>query len=270
MPGLKKLFLNGLLDRFPTNTKQRLAGILSKYATILAESGFCSLAEFDLNGEEQILKNRPVPLLRAIDGGANKGDWSSILLDTNPGIESFVMVEPNPGLGKHLKGRFGSDPRITILNKALDYRQDTLAFSYTSDDDEHATLGSQYMPEVSNEATTVPTTTVDDILDGLDWPSVDLLKLDLEGFDYFAMLGARDAFASNRVSMVQFEVTRSWEDTGASPCAAFRFLEGYGFQLYHIREDGLHPLPLGMPHFSIYSNFLGIHRSAGKAQVDHA
>jgi len=261
MAGIRRHIFNRLLDLLSPETKQRMAVGLSKYATILAESGLCSIAEFELNGEKEFLKNPPLPLRRIIDGGANKGAWSALALDMHSSLEEIAIIEPNPALCEQLENRFLDDNRVKVFSMALDYRQDSLALSFSEEGDEHASVCPASLNEKEADVSLVPTTTIDRILEELDWSSIDLLKLDLEGFDYFAMLGARKAFASKQVSMVQFEVTRAWEDAGSSPCAAFRLLQGFGFQLFHIRSDGLHAVQPSMPHFSIYSNFLGIHNS---------
>lgn len=109
----------------------------------------------------------------------------------------------------------------------------------------------------------VNTTTLDEVLNDLKWEKIDLLKLDLEGFDHNALLGARTALEEGKISVIQFEVTRNWEVSGSSPCATFRYLIQNGFRLFLITEKGLRVLrkPMNIPHFSIYSNFCAIHES---------
>ncbi|MBH45176.1 MAG: hypothetical protein CMC93_00990 [Flavobacteriaceae bacterium] len=98
------------------------------------------------------------------------------------------------------------------------------------------------------------TKTIDGLFVQLNWPSVDLLKLDLEGFDHYALLGTRKTLCRSKISLIQFEVTRSWEYSGCSPCSTFRYLDQLGFDLYYIHPSGLKKInKLETPYFKIYS-----------------
>lgn len=218
----------------------------------------------EINGEMDLLVSPPTKLRRVIDGGANRGDWTTRLLDTNPLIESVVLIEPNEALVNLLRKRFANEKRVHINSNALDFRKDKKVLSFSKNMDTHGSL-SLFKYEQEDEYTSmeVNTTTLDEVLNELKWEKIDLLKLDLESFDHNALLGARTALEAGKISVIQFEVTRNWEVSGSSPCATFRYLIQHGFRLYLITEKGLSLLrkPMDIPHFSIYSNFCAIHES---------
>ena len=83
------------------------------------------------------------------------------------------------------------------------------------------------------------TSSIDDLLEEYNIQKIDFLKLDLEGFDYFALLGARRSISMGKIDIIQFEVTRCWEESGASPCAAFRFLNNSNYEIYLLKRDSL-------------------------------
>ena len=256
----RKLY-NLLLSLLPQSTKLKISLFLTRHARILLESSFYSSAEFTENGELWILKHPPHPLKYVIDGGANRGDWSDVLLKNNPNLIKVAMVEANQILAKHLEKKFTQDTRTIIINKGLDYRSDYMTFNVPCEGDPHGNFSSSIFSSPS-KLTAIKTTTIDELLKELNFQSVDLLKLDLEGFDYYALLGARNSFATNKIKMVQLEVTRCWEQSGASPCSAFRFLDNAGFRMFLLKNNGLVPLNniSDITHFSLYSNLIGIHK----------
>ena len=256
--------LNFILGILPLGFQFRVGCFLSKFSKILIESFFVSKPEMEINGEIEFLSSPPTRLYRVIDGGANRGDWTTKLLDTNPLCESVVLIEPNEVLVNFLLKRFANEKRVSVIPQALDFREDKQILSYSKNMDTHGSL-SFLKKEKQDEYTSmkVKTTTLDEIFNHLNWEKIDLLKLDLEGLDHNALLGARNALEEGRISVIQFEVTRNWELSGSSPCATFRYLTQNGFRLFLITEKGLHALrePMNIPHFSIYSNFCAIHKS---------
>ena len=263
--------LNYLLKITPRRAKLKTSQFLTNFARILAESHFQSHPEVGINGELSFLKKPPLPLKIVVDAGANRGDWSDALLSTKPNLDLLILIEPNPVLVNALRHRFRKEKCVRVVSDALDYRSDELLLSYSENADSHASLANVDNPEDKRQnliSLTVRTSTIDSLIEKLKVPSIDLLKLDLEGFDHYALQGARKALKENKIKVIQFEVTRAWETTGSSPCATFRLLTRAGFRLYHLRPTGLELLdcPGQIPHFSLYSNFCAINESIYDSQ----
>ena len=186
-------------------------------------------------------------------------------------MDLLILIEPNPVWVEALRHRFRKEKCVRVISDALDYRKDELLLSYSENADSHASFANTVQPEDKGQnliSQTVRTNTIDSLIEKLNLPSIDLLKLDLEGFDHYALLGARKALKENKIKVIQFEVTRAWETTACSPCATFRLLTRAGFRLYHLRPTGLELLdcPVQIPHFSLYSNFCAINESIYAAQ----
>lgn len=259
-----RVWLNFILGTLPRGFQLSIGCFLYKFSKILIESCFVSKPEMEINGEMDFLASPPTKLRRVIDGGANRGDWTTKLLEKNPLVESVVLIEPNEALVNLLGKRFANEKRVTIIPQALDFRKDKKVLSFSKNMDTHGSL-SFLKKEQEDEYNSmeVDTTMLDEVLKDLKWEKIDLLKLDLEGFDHNALLGARTALEGGKISVIQFEVTRNWEVSGSSPSATFRFLIQHGFRLFLITEKGLSLIrkPMNIPHFSIYSNFCAIHES---------
>ena len=152
-----------------------------------------------------------------------------------------------------------------IIKTALDYREDTLDLHFKEKEDTHARLqfSSCDLDDDNLIVQKTKTNTLDNIIEKLPFKRIDLLKLDLEGFDHYALLGARKTLMNQQIGAIQFEVTRFWENSACSPCATFRLLNKNGFEVYFIKNTGLLHLKSldNYPHFSLYSNFCAIHSS---------
>jgi FkbM family methyltransferase len=133
------------------------------------------------------LPARPV----VVDGGANKGNITARLLDVWPQA-SVVAFEPQPRLARKLAKRFRDNPRVAIRAMALGEQPDTLALSVLT----RPTLSSLLAPSGIHdkyagetldvtETLNVPVVRLDAVL-----TRVDVLKLDLQGFELPALRGA--------------------------------------------------------------------------------
>ena len=182
-------FLNKILN---TNQKLFVAGKLSNTARLFVEASFISHSQHELNGEEFWLKYSTLKFKNVIDAGI-RGDWTSSLLSTRKEVEHIVLIEPNEDRAQDLKKRFQNEPRSMIIKTALDYREDTLDLHFKEKEDTHARLqfSSCDLDDDNLIVQKTKTNTLDNIIEKLPFKRIDLLKLDLEGFDHYALLGAR-------------------------------------------------------------------------------
>ena len=99
-----------------------------------------------------------------------------------------------------------------------------------------------------SEAIEVPVTTVDLFLKKRGIERVDLMKVDVEGLELSVLKGAKDAFAADRIQMVQFEFSEL-------DVYARTFFHDFkellrNFEFYRILDNGTllplvdHPVPL--------------------------
>lgn len=70
-------------------------------------------------------------------------------------------------------------------------------------------------------------------------PSVDLLKIDIEGHELFALRGARQLMAERRIAAVLFEIgERTCRNAHVEPQELLNEIQKFGYAVYAIRADG--------------------------------
>lgn len=263
---IKLLIIKILLKIISSNKKIKFSIFLCKISRALLESSFHSVSEPKMNGEYFWLKKYNSRLQNIVDAGANIGTWSEYLLKTQSYLRNIIIIEPNEVLCEHLHEKFEKDPRVIIECAALDYRKDRLFLNILNDKHSQATVSarSNYPVNGSLSSKYINTNSLDNILKKYALSQIDLLKLDVEGFENYALLGSRTLISRGKIKLIQFEVTNAWETSGCSPCSIFRFLKNNNFIIHLIEPNGLKKLKDidSLTHFSIYCNFLAIHKNA--------
>jgi hypothetical protein len=92
-------------------------------------------------------------------------------------------------------------------------------------------------PQFHDSPTVVPTKSLDDILRQIGTQRVDILKVDVEGFEVAVFQGAIHLLNGNRPPMIVFEFV-DWAETrgGFRPGQAQEFLRRSGFAVYRFRD----------------------------------
>lgn len=169
----------------------------------------------------------------ALDVGANKGGYTSALLDIAREVHAF---EPNPLL-------------IRWLNRLRHHRGLTIHPFALGDHDGEAILrvplGRHGRPS-SQGGTLRFTTRVRDgfieekvpvcCLDSLAIGDVGFIKIDVEGFEEQVVLGARETIAQSRLVML-IEIEE--KHTGEPPAALVKRIEDLGYACYTLAEGVL-------------------------------
>jgi len=89
----------------------------------------------------------------------------------------------------------------------------------------------------------VTTTTIDQIAAELGYKKVGFIKIDIEGFEYFAFKGGQYLLRSEDAPDIIFEfVDWAEEKAGLKKGSAQEILKEYGYQLYVLEKHELIPL----------------------------
>ena len=120
-----------------------------------------------------------------VDGGAYRGDTANVFLNVFPGSEVLYAVEPDPHSFRKLT-ESSNDSRIRTVNAALSSFCGFTSFSSSSSRGAGVSGNSKRSKSIS-----VPAVTIDAILNG---EKCDLIKLDVEGNEREALLGAANTF----------------------------------------------------------------------------
>jgi FkbM family methyltransferase len=203
------------------------------------------------NGEERHLRRwarergaagagRPVVL----DVGANEGDFAASVLALLPEADVHCF-EPHPATAARLARRFQHDARVRIVRSGVSDREGTLALH-----DYRGAAGSahaSFLPGTftdvyrsETDAVEAPLTTLDAYLAGAGLEHVDLVKIDVEGFERNVLAGLAGTLAAGRVARVLFEFNAHGALTGFTLHQAAELLPG--FAIHRLLANGEVPV----------------------------
>lgn len=178
-----------------------------------------------------------------IDGGAHLGEFLAKMRDIAPDGRHLAF-EPLPHLARHLEQHF---PGVRIVEKALGDRAGRAEFQYVVNAPGYSGLRQRAYdrPDPVIETLDVEVVRLDDVLAPDDHPA--FLKLDLEGGEYHALLGAEQILRRCRPLVVFEAHERSSGHYGVSPDMLFAFFDerlDYGVNTQRAWLDGLGALDL--------------------------
>jgi FkbM family methyltransferase len=127
-----------------------------------------------------------------VDGGAAYGDMTKLFLDLYPNAIVHA-IEPNPHFVQHLQKNFGQHPRVVIHAVALGSTNGTTPFNVLNKPDSSSILlpsdlNHRYHPNelATSQQINVPLCRLDDLIGD----TIDIIKLDLQGYELEALKGS--------------------------------------------------------------------------------
>jgi FkbM family methyltransferase len=164
-----------------------------------------------------------------VDCGANYGYWSVVATGQEIGFRFAVAIEPNPTTFNRLRQNSElNSAHFRCVQRAI---SDETGQLVTLADSEHHIIA--YVDPNAVNGPRVETTTVDAVLDQLDWATHDyiVIKLDVEGSEVKAISGAR-ATCENHDHLFIVEDWRS------SRFETSRALLEMGYPYYYVTRKG--------------------------------
>ena len=174
-----------------------------------------------------------------LDLGANIGSIVVPVAKRRPDITALA-VEAAPWIFTYLEKNISKNQltNVRLINNAL-FNEDNRELDFFSPHDKYG-KGS-LSPVFTNEGVKVKTRKVDTLLKELQLTKVDLLKIDVEGFEYFVFKGAEALLSAPDAPVIIFEFV-DWAEKlamGLTPGAAQVLLVEKGYTLYEIHAAGL-------------------------------
>lgn len=156
----------------------------------------------------------------AFDVGANFGELTT-LFSRFTGVAGRVHAfEPSPAAFAVLQTLAGVNARGNIVLNQLAVSDEEGSLTLHVYAERHAGLTSAVPRNLDSvapaETIEVPTTTLTAYCRAHAIDTIDLLKIDVEGFEYKALLGARELFRERRVRCCVFEYGSTTHDAGVS------------------------------------------------------
>ncbi|MBP0581163.1 FkbM family methyltransferase [Labrys sp. LIt4] len=147
------------------------------------------------------------PIATVFDVGANDGETAALALHKFPGAR-IVSFEPHPETFALLMRRLGGERRFAGVNAALGVQDGTVdMFEYPSSKINSLSDRAQYAlryPQQANRIS-VPSTTLDAYCERNGFETVDVLKLDTEGFDRIVLEGGRGMLERRAIRFIYVE-----------------------------------------------------------------
>ena len=184
-----------------------------------------------------VFLDRLRPGMHVLDIGANIG-WYTMLSASLVGrAGSVTAIEPNPDSAKLLEAsrRANSFDNVTVLQVAAGREPGLLVLHGSYGD--AMTLAAPEDAAALTSATTVPSFKVDDLIPREK--KIDLVKIDVQGAEYNAVLGASELIKRWHPTIVsEFSPSMMPGISGVDGREYLRFLLGFGYKVAVIEHDG--------------------------------
>ncbi|WP_430406163.1 FkbM family methyltransferase [Fluviicola sp.] len=196
------------------------------------------------------------PIKTIVDIGANIGQSALYYRDLFP-ESTIYCYEPIPAIYEQLKHLTGNDPAIHPFQYGVGATKGELQIVLLEDQ-----LSQQHsfhkVAGDSDKTISVPITTIDEIVENNKLETIDLLKIDTEGFEIEVIEGATKSISSNKIKAVYLEVGLSSKNEHNTPfIKVLDALEKVGFTFYGLYEIS----HIGIQSNYHYGNVLFIHQS---------
>tara|TARA_Y100001968_G_C19371165_1_gene725202 strand:- start:563 stop:1411 length:849 start_codon:yes stop_codon:yes gene_type:complete len=161
------------------------------------------------NGEEWLLSQLSKFSPKIIfDVGANKGIYSQIVLKRCP--DSFIYAfEPIPFVFSLLKDSLGESSKVKIFQSALSNKEGEIILFYDKENDGNTSAVRGVQDSIhglkSYEEVSAKTMRLDQFCTSNKINYIDLLKIDVEGFESIVLEGAHSLIVSKKIKVIQVE-----------------------------------------------------------------
>lgn len=266
---MKNAFINFLKTCFDSRGGQRFlekAHLLLLYLQNYGLSGEC-----DSSGEVNALKKvaqrlNQKPFITVFDVGANIGKYAtnfSRLLHTRYTIHCF---EPSPKTFSILKENTKHDPAIVCHCLGMG-NEETESVLYSNEVTN--TQSSLLQRDMShwNESynlkntETVKITTLDRFCQANGIEAIDFLKIDIEGYEWNFLKGAKGLLDAGKIGMIQFELGVGAVD-GKYFFKDIFYLLNNNYRIYRITKNNLYEITKYKEQYEVFltTNYLAILR----------
>ena len=165
-----------------------------------------------------------------LDVGANIG---TVTLQASICVESLgriYSIEPHPQIFKFLNENIilNNFENVKLFNIAVGNKSGTILFS-----NQKSNCQNKIILEKSNETIEVPIKLLDEL--AIDESEIDLLKIDVEGFEQFVLLGAKKTLEKTKCVYIEtIEKLYNYDRN-----KIFEILNNYGFELFTISKNSI-------------------------------
>lgn len=227
--------------------------------------GLHNYTSSSISGEKRAMRlavvGKTAPVV--FDVGANDGQWITEMLTICPSARIHAF-EPQNGLATRIAA---THPGVTVNNLALGEVAGTLElFDYANQPgSQHASLLEGVIDGIhhgSVRSQKVELVTLDDYCAQHQVDHIDLLKIDVEGFELRVLQGARRLLRENRIDVIQFEFNEMNVIARTFMRDFFSCLSD-SHRLYRLLPHGLLPLkpaPIWLNEQFVFQNIVALRK----------
>ncbi len=185
------------------------------------------------------------------DVGANIGLYSLLAGAANPQARVHAF-EPTPEIAEAFRENIRLNNMRNILVNALgvgDRCGKAFLQRFMGGDDIYDGMNFVSGQKLASEDIPLTVVTIEDYCRQNGIARIDLIKMDIEGGEYKALLGAKNLLASREVGCIFLElVERHARRSGHSTVEIKRLLSDAGYQIFALRSGKLSPVPIEKIH----------------------
>lgn len=166
-----------------------------------------------------------------VDIGANEGFFAVMASKLVGATGKIIAVEPQTRLKTVVERNFQLNrvSNATLLPYAISDREGTVEL-FVSPDTNTGSTALHRTTRYPLHRETVTVTTLSKLFESAGIHTADLVKMDIEGAEFEAVLGSPDLFKSHRIKAFVFELHHAAiSSRGRDPAAVERFLESCGY-----------------------------------------
>jgi FkbM family methyltransferase len=199
--------------------------LLRRGVVISRPPGQFSITEYKL----QAMLNRGLKIRTVIDGGAAEGEWTRMIKALAPDAR-VLMVEPRDDAQASLRSTAAELKDVQLAQVLLGAEERLVTFNESAHQSsmlnaaDGTAFGRQRQAQMAS---------IDALMDRYHLEPLDLIKLDLQGYELEALRGAGRALAATQLLILEVSFLPILKDL---PLAAevIAFMSERGFQLYDI------------------------------------
>ena len=194
------------------------------------------------NGEEYLLTNlQPFSPKVIFDVGANIGDWSakSLELFKEARIHCF---EISASTFAHLQERFSREENVVLNQCGLGKEKGEILYKdygVNKGVNTIITRADYHDDAITPEMKTTQILTGDMYCKNNKIRQIDILKIDVEGAEYWVLQGFSEMLSQGAIKVIQFEYGYTSSDIGHLTKDYYELLTGYGYEVGPLKPSGV-------------------------------
>lgn len=192
---------------------------------------------FEINLIKNIIKKNDT----VIDIGANIGFYTKLFAHIVGPQGRVYAFEPDPKNFHHLKKNTQSLKNVIIENKAISAYSGKIKLYHSELNVDHRVYPNKNCTNYQE----IECTSIDDYFSNFNMPEIHLIKIDIQGYEPYAIKGAIDTIKNNKSLKL---ITEFWpyglNEVGSSAIEYFNLLQNYFNKIYLINTNELNELNL--------------------------